>query len=330
MRRACALNAMLSVPGVLSLFVPVWHLPSMTGTGRLVRPVMAAAPSKASQGEHHVWLPQDLTIDAPGFLPIPPDDYVKKYQKNPELWPVELFLIVYRRTRSDATRKSETQLLVRRSANGTSKWGVGTGVPATRWVSSTQEAPPRGYTWTVPPIRFQASNFPEFPRDDQMSWTYDKIDIRDDAFSASDAADLRDSDLEAYASRIQQGLSARLAEQLAGLPKGDVWTTKRTAVVQKVIDSGRGRSAIYGTLRMGGLFASRTEGAPAVGSPLSRYVPLGVDAPDPTELVRSKFPRLCFPHFFASHVCLSFTGAVNAHLHHVSADARPDASAADA
>ena len=29
------------------------------------------------------------------YLSIPEDDYIKKYEKNPELWPVEFFVIVY-------------------------------------------------------------------------------------------------------------------------------------------------------------------------------------------------------------------------------------------
>ena len=40
------------------------------------------------------WSPQDLTADNPGYLSIPEDDYTKKYEKNPELWPVEFFIIV--------------------------------------------------------------------------------------------------------------------------------------------------------------------------------------------------------------------------------------------
>ena len=78
---------------------------------------------------HPTWAPQDLTRDNPGFAPIPDDDYVKQYERNQALWPVEFFVIVYRRIR-DGT----AEVLVRRSANGTSKYGVGTGAPATRWI----------------------------------------------------------------------------------------------------------------------------------------------------------------------------------------------------
>ena len=90
----------------------------------------------------HAWAPQDLTKDRAGFAPIPENDYVKKYERNQALWPVEFFVIVYRRIR-DGT----AEVLVRRSANGTSKYGVGTGAPATRWILSSQEAP-RGYAKT--------------------------------------------------------------------------------------------------------------------------------------------------------------------------------------
>ena len=89
----------------------------------------------------HAWAPQDLTKDRAGFAPIPDNDYVKKYERNRALWPVEFFVIVYRRIRGGA------EVLVRRSANGTSKYGVGTGAPATRWILASQEAPP-GYAKT--------------------------------------------------------------------------------------------------------------------------------------------------------------------------------------
>ena len=128
------------------------------------------------------WSPQDLTKDSLGFVPIPEDDYVKLYQRRPELWPVEFFLIVYRRRRKKAGRL-ETQVLVRESANGTSKWGVGTGVPATRWVLSTQAAAPAGYEFVEPRLRFDASNYPEWqPADGLESWSYDKVDPQEDAF----------------------------------------------------------------------------------------------------------------------------------------------------
>ena len=54
--------------------------------------------------------PQDLTQEDPNFLSIPDDDCVKKYQRNPELWPVEFFVIVYRHCVNPKTAKKETQI----------------------------------------------------------------------------------------------------------------------------------------------------------------------------------------------------------------------------
>lgn len=134
------------------------------------------SPSTGTAGPKTVtWSPQDLTKDSPGWAPIPETDYIKQYQTNPRLWPVEVFLITYRRTKNPKTQKCETQCLVRRSANGTSKHGVGTGVPATRWVLSSQAKPPCGYRWSQPRLKFEAANFPEFPDSGEKSWSYDKI-----------------------------------------------------------------------------------------------------------------------------------------------------------
>ena len=85
---------------------------------RLGRPTLRRVSARAAR-LHHSWAPQDLTRDRPGYAPIPDDDYVKQYQRNPELWPVEFFLIVYRR------REGETSVLVRESANGTSPLNTG-------------------------------------------------------------------------------------------------------------------------------------------------------------------------------------------------------------
>ena len=235
------------------------------------------------------WSPQDLTKKQPGFPPVPDDDYIKKYQKNPELWPVEFFLIAYRRT-SDG----KTEVLVRRSSNGTSKWGVGTGVPATRWMISTQEQPPRGYRRCAPPITFEASGFPEFPKDGSTSWTYDKIEIRGDAFSGQDATAFRDLELEEYAHAIREGLKAQLAEQVKDGATTDSWEAERLLAVRSTVDRANSRAAIQGTLRMSGLFSRRRVGAAgAEGSP--RYVSLGKVAPDPTKLVQSTRIFTMFP-----------------------------------
>ena len=103
---------------------------------RLLVLLAAALPRAASLKAPASWKPQDLTRDNAGFAPIPDTDYVKQYERNQALWPVEFFVIVYRRIRGGA------EVLVRRSANGTSKYGVGTGAPATRWILASQEAPP--------------------------------------------------------------------------------------------------------------------------------------------------------------------------------------------
>ena len=256
----------------------------------------------------HTWSPQDLTQDNPGFLPIPDDDYVKQYQKHPELWPVEFFLIVYRRRRNTRTQKCETQVLVRRSANGTSKWGVGSGVPATRWMLSTQTSnPPFGYQWTQCPaastkeeeeeplgrVRFEASNFPEFPRaDGQASWAYDKIDICEDAFNGPDTTELEDPELEEYAGRVWLGLRAKLAEQMDDGTKTH-WEASTISVVKRVVDASNSRAAIQGTLRMSGLFARRRDSDGGPDRP--RHVSLGRRAPDHAKLVESMRIYTMFP-----------------------------------
>ena len=256
-----------------------------------VRALRGGSASLAQAEQGCSWSPQDLTKDCPGFLPLPADDYVKQYQRRPELWPVEFFLIVYRRT-----KHKETQVLVRASANGTSKWGVGTGVPATRWVLSTQDSAPSGYEWSAPSvapqdpcrISFEASNFPEFPENEQ-SWSYDKIDIREDAFSEPDDKKLMDPQLEAYARKIREGLRAQLCDQT--LDRGS-WDTTRTAVVKNVLERPNSLAAIQGTLRMSGLFSRK---APSAEPSCPRYVGLGEDAPDPTKLAQSMRIFTMFP-----------------------------------
>ena len=184
----------------------------------------------------HAWAPQDLTKDRAGFAPIPDNDYVKQYERNQALWPAEFFVIVYRRIRGTA------EVLVRRSANGTSKYGVGTGAPATRWILSSQEAP-RGYVKNG--MSFAASNFPEFDADED--WSYDKIDISADAFAGEDP------ELEAFAGEIRDGLRAELAAR-AGR---DAWEESTLAVVRSVLDKPNSLAAIQGTLRMSGAFAQK-------------------------------------------------------------------------
>ena len=197
----------------------------------------AALPRAASLKAPASWKPQDLTRDNPGFAPIPDNDYVKQYEHNQALWPVEFFVIVYRRIR-DGT----AEVLVRRSANGTSKYGVGTGAPATRWILSSQEAPV-GYVKNG--MSFAASNFPEFEGD--VDWSYDKIDIREDAFAGEDP------ELEAFAGEIRDGL----IEHLAARAGSDAWEESTLAVVRSVLDKPNSLAAIQGTLRMSGAFAQK-------------------------------------------------------------------------
>jgi len=319
-RRATGRGAMiellavtLSIPGVSSFVVP-GHV--QTARRRAIQPTEAAAslelPQQVLQAlsrrhgcrgnvramipdteKQYTWSPQDLTKDCAGFLPIPDDDYVKRYQRNPELWPVEVFLIAYRRRINKTTGKSETQVLVRRSANGTSKWGVGTGVPVTRWIASTQETPPLGYRWSEPPvpaqesprIRFEASAFPEFPKDGQESWSYDKIDICEDAFHGQ----FKDPELEEYASKIRKGLRSKLSEQTIDGKNLNSWEADRDSEVKTAVDNANSLAAIQGTLRMSGLFARKEAGAGP------RYVALGDSAPDPAKLVQSMRIFTMFP-----------------------------------
>lgn len=215
----------------------------------------------------HSWAPQDLMRDNAGFAPIPDDDYIKQYQANPSLWPVEFFVIVYRRIRGSA------EVLVRRSANGTSKYGVGSGVPATRWVLSSQEAPP-GYAKAG--LSFDASNFPEFGADE--SWSYDKIDICEDAFAYGD------HEIEAFAGEVRNGLRA----QLAARSRDNEWDQSTLSVVRSVLDKPSSLAAIQGTLRMSGIFAWQATG--------DRYVePANAAELAKTVRIYTMFPQMPVP-----------------------------------
>lgn len=256
----------------------------------------------------HTWSLQDLTKDNPGFRKIPDDDYIKIYQENPELWPVEFFLIAYRRTKTDEAECTDTQVLVRKSANGTSKYGVGTGVPATRWMLSSAR-PPRGYEWSNPSIRFEASKFPEFDKNQRQTeyWTYQKVDICEDAFHGGHDDDdddaFEDPALEKYSSTIRDHLSTELSATMQKIEskKGmSTWEGKRIAVVQKILDHPNSVAAIQGTLRMSGLFEKRRRnsgGDNNEGSPNSaRYVDLGErNGPDPVKLAKSVQIYTMFP-----------------------------------
>ena len=289
---------LLSLPGASALVIPI-H--AQAGRRRTINPTvrraslhtadvrgasalsMSTVPSGGQIGMYHTWSPQDLTKDKLGFEPIPDDDYIKRYQGSPgELWPVEFFLIAYRRTTDEATGRQGAQVLVRKSANGTSRWGVGSGVPATRWLLSTQPSLPRGYEWQPLAstqqqqqqqqqdeqqqeeqqqeeqplrIRFEARHFPEFPAHREDSWAYDKIAIRRDAFHGPDATEFADAELEEYASRVRDGVSRRLSELMDEGREACTWEATRLRVVKDVVDRPNSLAAIQGALRMSGLFA---------------------------------------------------------------------------
>jgi hypothetical protein len=250
------------------------------------RPTITVAASDGNARVRHIWSPQDLTQDNPGYLPIPDNDYVKEYQAKPELWPVEFFVIAHRRRvlqlqDNDHAKKCQTQILVRKSANGTSQWGLGTGVPASRWMlSSSQQSPSSGYEWSNPPIYFEASKFPEFPKNTK-SWTYQKINICQDAFQKEDH--LKDPELEEYAEKILRELRTELEHRQTTKNHDDSsWASTRHSVIKNVADKANCLAAIQGTLRMSGMFAP-VRG----GENNSRYVSFNNAATDPAKLVES-------------------------------------------
>ena len=72
-------------------------------------------------------------------------------------------------------------------------------------------SPPTGYEWTQPEVCFDARNFPEFP-ESVLTWTYQKIDLKRDAFSDT-ASEYYDKELSEYAMRIRDALKNRLAKE---------------------------------------------------------------------------------------------------------------------
>ena len=266
------------------------------GSNSFFVPVPHISPSRLRAEGVPSWSPQDLTADNEGFPPIPADDYIKQYQRNPKLWPVEFFVIAHRRNENTG----QTELLVRRSANGTSKYGLGTGVPATRWVLSTSN-PPMGYAWSDNdddglPTTFRASGYPEYNAEscNNEDWTYRKIDI-DDTFSSNDA-DLQDLELEKYAAVIRNALRKRVAEQRKSGALSS-WEATRLAVIQTVLDRQSSITAIQGSLRMSGLFSERSSGE-------ERYLNLN-DAPNPLELANLMRIYTMFPQM-----------RIRCHIHH--------------
>ena len=263
--RAVVALVVISTPAASSLILPhARRTPIQLRGGSVVRAAAAAT-----------WSPQDLTADNCGYVPIPDDDYVKQYQRNPELWPVEFFVIPYRRREQ---RGTTTQVLVRASANGTSRWGLGTGVPVTRWVLSGGKLP-RGYQWSEPAVTFCASNYPEFPKG-EPPWSYSKIDICEDAFQGPDALDVSDAALAEYANEIRDGLRARLSEQIS--VDGSSWEATTAATVQRILARPNSRAAIQGTLRMSGLPIHAIDPAKLVES--MRIFTMFPQMPDPMPL----------------------------------------------
>ena len=267
----------------------------LTGIHRTTHFNLPETSTSKNSLEELTWSPQDLTKDNPGFQKIPDDDYIKQYQEKSELWPVEFFLIAHRQSKSEKGCV-ETQVLVRRSANGTSKYGVGTGVPATRWLLSSAD-PPEGYEWSNPTISFDASNFPEFDTN-QDSWTYRKIDICEDAFhDDNDENDegFEDLALEEYARTIRDNLRTELSARMQkdeSENRMSSWEAERIAIVQKILDKPNSVAAIQGTLRMSGLFEKRGDKAEDAFHS-DRYVDLG--GTDPVKLVKSMQIHTMFP-----------------------------------
>ena len=260
--------------GMARRLVALIALVTLRGVAALQRPRRPASLHRLRRGAGptHAWSNQDLTTDNAGREPIPDDDYVKQYQRDPALWPVEFFIIVYRRRRGAAP-----EALVRRSANGTSKWGLGSGCPATRWAPSSS-APPRGYERSG--VSFDARNFPQFRSAEPRS--YDKIDVRADAF------DGEDPELREFARWIRRGLRARFAEEeeeAAGSRDESEWDASLRRTVKRVLDEDSSVAAIQGSLRMSGLFARDRAGY--------RYAPL--HGLVPVEFVESARVFAMFP-----------------------------------
>jgi hypothetical protein len=255
---------------------------------------ISAAATTASNSQQHTWSPVDLTKDNMNYAPIPDDDYIKKYQSNPELWPIEFFIIPYRRVKKVCNDAYETKILVRKSANGTSKYGLGTGVPITRWMPSSQDdKPPKGYKVRHPKLTFDAKNFPEFPKDCE-NWTYSKIDIQEDAFHKDD--EFEDSELEIFAKQIRVELKRELKERIIEHEKGsssNLFELDTLSLVNSILEDDNSIAAIQGTLRMSGLFAkakrSNEDGHAC------RYISFEDKAVDPQKLVKSMRIYTMFP-----------------------------------
>lgn len=249
------------------------------------------------------WSPQDLDKETPGYPPIPQDDYIHQYQKNPDLWPIEFFILPYRRQNEKESSQRKiptTQILVRKSSNGTAKYGLGTGMPLTRWLASSQvlkENMPQGYKVVEPILTFDAKNFPEFPEScKESSWKYTKIEVQVDAFQYNPS--LKDEELENYAKSIQQELLHNLSQQIEENKNDDSFYSQTISIIQSFIHKSNCVAAIQGSLRMSGLFEYT---GPNNISKSNRYVNLDETRLDPKTIISDKmriytmFPQMPDP-----------------------------------
>ena len=232
------------------------------------------------------WSPQDLTANVPGYPQIPEDDYIKKYQTNLDLWPVEFFVIAYRRVQNKETKQYETQILVRRSANGTSKYGLGSGVPVTRWVISDANVPD-GYELSEPHITFDACWYPEYPKNrKEESWKYKKIDMREDAFTNNV---FEDDELKVYSTKVRDALRSEMIQLQNGGDNLNSWELSTASIVKKILDNPKSVAAIQGSFRMSGLFEKKDQ-----ESDDKRYVSFD-EAPAPSKIAKSMRIYTMFP-----------------------------------
>ena len=140
---------------------------------------------------------------------------------------------------------------------------------------------------------FDANNYPEFPSGEE-TWSYTKIDICEDAFTAVENGSFEDSKLNEYATKVHDELRTTLSKQIKeeeGNTKNS-WQLSTVSVVQKIIEKPNSVAAIQGAFRMSGLFAKRGDVASANGQ--NRYVSFK-DATDPTELAKSMRVYTMFP-----------------------------------
>jgi hypothetical protein len=113
-----------------------------------------------------------------------------------------IFVIIYRRRR----RANKTEIFVRKSSNGPSKYGLGIGVPVTSWMLSSSSSVPNGYQLTTPKIQFNASNCPgydESSSSEPPARAYDKIVLRRDAFNENQ---FQDDEIQQYSTMIRDTL----------------------------------------------------------------------------------------------------------------------------